>query len=809
MSKRLKMKNKGFTIIELITAIAILAVLSVSVTIFMSTSSKTYSKLSVESQLQSEAQLVANMITELAIDSFDAVDETTENFGYPSDKGKILVLDSMAEDVKKQYIVGLKADEEALYLAERTFDATNGTWGEVTEALLGNYIVDFKVDASRVKEENMLMFTLCYDKGGRQYDGNYQVLMRNRAYADKEEGEVTPESNASVAIRLSPQLVYVDIINENFQTYYVDTIADGSNRSVTGAGIPFAAEVYTNQRTADKNVDWELKNEDEEIFEMDTLNGTTSNLTWSTDNKAFKNSPTDAFTLVITKTIEVGDKTIDANPKTAQILLRRIKSINLFALSGATGWTNEFTESGGQKAPDANGYVYTGANGKYLPLNLNAAITASNIAYGGGVSWELYMKNDSGDWDVCTNASFAKIRTKKTETSTTNTVTMGSAAKNGQVYKVVATSLFDPSYEAEYVFGVAPSTKLDGDGFNSRGFYTNMSAFMDGKTAQSDNVPVSQLVYLKVTKVDGSSNVGDWEDKVKIVKDGDGNWRLFVNYDAFSYSGPQKADFYKGSILIHLTYGYYGPDGKLYINGEGAGRCKAEMAAMLGVSENEITQYSQDFIYKLNEVIVSKISPAASMIVVEKGADRTVNVKTAFYNILSPRNGMYYFGTYIEDMYNNLLQPGKTNINPYFSVSMTSTYGDTDQFVDTATVRLSAKALSSQKKYMTDPVTLRFTANDYYLINTNSPYTGSYTDYKLVLANVEGTDCFIPGPEFTDTSSGLSWPAAAETSNAEVQGLRADGAVVTSTAYKSGKKYYLKYAGRTYTYNSTYNFWAK
>ena len=72
------------------------------------------------------------------------------------------------------------------------------------------------------------------------------------------------------------------------------------------------------------------------------------------------------------------------------------------------------------------------------------------------------MKNDSGDWDVCTNASFAKIRTKKTETSTTNTVTMGSAAKNGQVYKVVATSLFDPSYEAEYVFGVAPSTKLDG-----------------------------------------------------------------------------------------------------------------------------------------------------------------------------------------------------------------------------------------------------------------------------------------------------------------------------------------------------------
>lgn len=804
-----KMKNKGFTIIELITAIGILAVLSVSVIMFMSSSSRTYSELSMESQLQSEAQLVANMITELAIDSFDAHDETVDNFGYVSEKGKILILDSTVDGDKKQYIIGLKAQDNELYLAERTYDAGSDTWGPATEALLGNYITEFKVDTSRVEEENMLMFTLSYDKGGRLYDGNYQVLMRNRAYADTEEEETTPESNATLAIRLSPQLVYLDIVNEDVTGYYVDVIQESGKRTVTASGVPFTAEVLTNQRTATKDVTWELKNEDDQIYSMSPEEGEQSSLTWTTAEKTFKNSAQDAFSLVITKSITVGERVIEANPKTAQILLRRVKSLNLFALSGATGWTNQFTEVGGIKASNANGYVYTGSNGKYLPLNLNASITAANIAYGGGLTWELYMQNDAGDWDVCTNASFAKINTKRTETSTANTVTMGSAAKNGQVYKVVATSIFDPSFEAEYVFGVAPSTKLDGDGFNSRGFYTNMSAFMDGKTAQSDNVPVSQLVYLKVTKVDGSSNVGDWEDKVKIVKDGDGNWRLFVNYDAFSYSGPQKADFYKGSILIHLTYGYYGPDGKLYINGEGAGRCKGEMAAMLGVSESEITQYSQDFIYKLNEVIVSKINPANSTVVIEKGESRTVNVKTAFYNLLSPRNGMYYFGTYIDDMYNNLIQPGKSNVNQYFNVDMTSTYGDTNQFVDTATISLSAKALSAQKRYLVDPVTLRLTANDYYLINTNSPYSGSYTDYNLVIANVEGTNCFMPGPEFTKTSTGFSWPAAAETSNAEVQGMRTDGAVVTGTAYKSGKKYYLKYAGRTYTYNSTYNFWAK
>ena len=802
-------RNKGFTIIELVTAIGIMAVLSVAVIAFMSTSSKTYTRLSVESQVQSEAQLVANMITELAIDSFDAADTTAESFGYESGAGRILVLDSMVDGDKKQYIVGLKSAENSLYLAERTYDAANGTWGPVTEALLGNYIVDFQVNADRVPNENMLMFTLCYDKNGREYVGNYQVLMRNRAYADTEVSENTIEANASLAINLSPQLVYIDIVNERVPSYYIDTITESSKRTATDAGIPLTATVYCTQASANDNVVWELKNEDSDVFRMDTEEGQTSNLTWTTAVKSFKQSPTDLFTLQITKTIPVGEGELSANPKTAQILLRRIKSINLFALSGATGWTNQHTEAGGEKAPEANGYVFEGANGKLQNLELNAAITASNIAYGGGLTWELYMKNAAGDWDVCNNTSFASIKTKRTETSTTNTVQMGAAAKNGQVYKVVATSIFDPSWKAEYVFGVAPSTKLDGDGFNSRGFYTNMSAYMDGMTAQSDNVPVSQLVYLKVTKIDGSSNVGDWEDKVVIKQDADGNWRLFANYDAFSYSGPQKADFYGGGINIHLTYGYFGPDGKLYINGEGAGSCKAEMAAMLNVDESEITQYAQDFVYKLNAVVVTKISPAANTIVISKGEDRVVHVKTSFYNLISPRNGMYYFGVYIDDMYNNLIQPGKGDVNQYFSVRYTSNYGDTDKFVDQATVSLSAKSLAAQKKYMVNPVKFRLTANDYYLINTTSPYADSYTDYNLVIANVEGTNVFIPGPELTDASAGFTWPSAAETSETDITGLKADGTSVTAKVYKQNKKYYLKYAGRTYTYNSTYNFWAK
>ncbi len=803
-------KNKGFSMVELLTAIAILGILSASALYFMSTSSKTYDRLSVESQLQSEAQLVANMITELAIDSYDAANTSTEDFGYVSTNGKLLILDSSADGAKKQYIIGRKAADNELYLAEREYipSSTGGAWGATSEALLGNYIQDFNVDTSRVEEENMLQFTLSYVKNGRTYDGNYQVLMRNRAYADSEKEETAPEVSASLALRLEPQLVFIDIVSEMVPSYYIGTIAESNKRTMTATGVPFTASVISNQRNAGDEVDWKLKNADDDIFSMSAATAAASNLVWDTTGKAFKNSPTDAFTLVITKTMNTSDgKVVEANPKTAQILLRRIKSLNLYAVSGTTQWKSQYSEQfGGTQSTEAQGYAYAGTNGKYLPINLSAAISASNIAYGGGLRWQLYMKDSSGSWGTCSNASFAKLQNTETLTGTSNVVTLGAAAKNGQEYKVVATSIFDPSYSAEYIFGVAPSLTLQGDGFYSRGYYTDMTSFMDGKTAQSDNVPVSQLVYLKVTSVDGSGNIGDWQDKVKVIKDASGRWRLFIDYDAFSYSGPQKKDFYGGAIIIHLAYGYYGADGKLYLNGKGAD--KNDMAAYLGVNANEITQYSQDFYYQPKPVVVSKISPVNDVIVIDKGKDRNVYVQTEYYNILSPRKGTYYFGAYIDDMLDNLIQSGKSDINPYFSVTMTSSYGDTDKYVDSAGIMVTAKSKTKQKKYLTDPVTLRLTANDYYLISTTNPEAASYTDYKVLISNVEGASCYIPGPKAT--YAGLAWPSELDDgTEVTIQGLDTSNKAVTAKVYKSGKKYYCKYAGKTYTYNSTYNFWAE
>lgn len=820
----IKKNNRGFSMVELLTAIAILGALVGLVGYLMHTSSKTYSRLSVEAQLQSEAQLVANMITELAIDSCDAKSEFSETIGsgqYTSTSGEILVLDSTLDSEKKQYVICKKTADNQLYLLERTYDATTSSWGAFTDALLGDYIVGFNVDTTRVSDENILQFTLSYKKNNEIYDGNYQVLMRNRAYADKEKEGDSPEKNAVLNISVKPNVVYVDIVNDQVPSYYENTISDLSKRTVTTAGIPFNATVFTNQGTI-TDVDWNLNGADAEVFDLSTGNGAATYLQWDGKSKMFKESPVDSFNLVATKTITLtdGETTLEASPKTAKILLRRIKSIALYALSGATQWKEEYgTVYGGVSDSEAQGYAYMGTNGKYQPINLNAAISASNIAYGGGLTWKIYMKSATGTWSELNNSSLATLKDTETLLGTANVVNFGSGVENGQVFKVVATSIFDPSYEASYVFGIAPSGNSDGNGFYSRGYYTDMGALLKANDhLHASMSPFSKLVYLKVTNVDAAGQTGLSADKVKVIRDADGNLRLYIDFDAFAYSGEQKESFYTGTVSIHITIGYYDELGNLCIDGKESATYKAELEAQENrqVSQSYVVngttiycEMSNDIVYQPKAVKTTKVSPTDEVLVIGKGKTQSVTASTSYYNILSPRNGLYYLGVYLDDMYNNMLEPGKGATNAYFEVGLTSSYGDTNKYVDSATIQLKAKTLSAQKKYLTEPMILRMAANDFYLIKT-TPHDDSHTDYKVLIANVEGTECYIAGPEATGA---LAWEAAVKTeveagTKKTVTGQDSSGGDVTATVYKSGNKYYCEYGGRTYTYNPTYNFWA-
>lgn len=828
-SKNKKRNSGGFTLIELLTAIGILGILAAVVVYMMATSSKTYNRLSIEAQLQSEAQLVANAISEIAIDSYSAKDVFSEAIDakYDSSAKKLLVLNSIDNGVEKQYLVVLNKSAKELVLGERTYNSTTSSWGAITYALLGNNVNDFSVDVSRVESENILGFDLEYNKAKKKYNGNYQVLMRNKMYAGKPTVSDSSTPSANIVLKVTPKIVYMDVVDNKVTGYYVDAIDPANKRTVVNNGIEFTSEVIAVGATTDNKVNWKMTGYDNKLFVGPKSDPTDKfKLEWKEGQPyKFKDSSVDNFQIEISKSIASPAGTVDAVPKKAYVFLRRIKSVKLNALSGATQWKKEYeTVYGGKESSQAQGYAYVGSNGKYNPMTLNASILSSNIAYGGGLTWKLYVSNAAGGWDECTNKSLASLQTDTTTTSTTNTVSFGTAVANGQLFKVVATSVFDPTYSGEYIFGIAPSSSGDGDGFYSRGYYTDMGALLKGYTYQPDQSPLEKLVFLKVTGVDGSENRGMSEDKIKVIRDQDGKWRLYVDYDAFTYEGSQKNDLYGASLDIHITFGYYDPEGRLCIDGQESWKYKAELEAQeaptkvtssyeVKVGDQTSIYYGEgrhDVTYTLKPVHVTKVSPTNGVIVVEKGKASTISVQTQYYNIIAPRKGTNYFGAYIDDMYNNLIEPGKSSVNAYFNLEMVSGYGDTNKYVDKATVQLTAKSASVQKKYLTEPVKLRLAANDYYLITKNSPKSESYTDYSVLIANIEGKGVYIAGPE---ASGALSWSASEKAaiesgSTVEVSGLDTDGNTVKAKVNKAGNKYYCKYGGKTYTYRPTYNVWA-
>ena len=66
---RRKLNNKGLTLMELICAIAILAIVTASIGSVMVVSARSYQRDSDEVSLQQEAQVTANQIADLVIDS--------------------------------------------------------------------------------------------------------------------------------------------------------------------------------------------------------------------------------------------------------------------------------------------------------------------------------------------------------------------------------------------------------------------------------------------------------------------------------------------------------------------------------------------------------------------------------------------------------------------------------------------------------------------------------------------------------------------------------------------------------------------
>lgn len=176
---RMKKDNRGMTLVELIVAIAMAAVIMIAATIFLRSALRSYNSATETIDLQMESQVVMEQIATWVMEGNHVIVE---------DGGKMLTVQSIPANFS--YSLGEftpPAREESrrvfwkngkkLYMAELTGSQTVDTDADARdENCISEYIEDFNaasLDTDKVK------VTIKMKAGGQEYELSDEIALRN------------------------------------------------------------------------------------------------------------------------------------------------------------------------------------------------------------------------------------------------------------------------------------------------------------------------------------------------------------------------------------------------------------------------------------------------------------------------------------------------------------------------------------------------------------------------------------------------------------------------------------------------------
>ncbi|MCR5421981.1 MAG: prepilin-type N-terminal cleavage/methylation domain-containing protein [Lachnospiraceae bacterium] len=208
---KISRNNKGFSLVELLIAVAIAAIVGASVFGFMTVGAKTFGVTSTDVNIQNEAQLAFNQIQDLVIDTVIGIDyvyyegtnsdddshKVATDAAIPATAaGKKLIMYNSLASGRNVYEIIWKKDEKKLYYSEYNvaIDSSGGAdkvvkgANIVKEALLGEYVTGFVADVSQVETKRVVRLELTYTKGNKNYTSAHNITLRNKIVS----GNVVP-----------------------------------------------------------------------------------------------------------------------------------------------------------------------------------------------------------------------------------------------------------------------------------------------------------------------------------------------------------------------------------------------------------------------------------------------------------------------------------------------------------------------------------------------------------------------------------------------------------------------------------------
>ena len=211
MRNTMRKNQKGFTLVELIIAVAILAVVTLAVCGFIVVGSRSYTSANTDIMLQQDAQLALNQMSDVIIDTTESISysglvggsmqtvlKDSEFSGEATDKCLAVVNKKPETDDLNQnpsyWFYYSKADETIYFNEVDLYDGIADSDAGPTEseikdkfdaastdkAVLVEHVTDFSVDVSQFEQNRVVMLALTFENGNRMYSTSNNVTVRNR-----------------------------------------------------------------------------------------------------------------------------------------------------------------------------------------------------------------------------------------------------------------------------------------------------------------------------------------------------------------------------------------------------------------------------------------------------------------------------------------------------------------------------------------------------------------------------------------------------------------------------------------------------
>lgn len=496
--KKINVNNKGFSLVELIIAIAILTVVSGIILSFMNTSSNVFRRNSADVDIQTEAQMVANSISDVVIDCGTVKESSFSLSGMPGVTGSKTYDATNSFEVLNEYeryYIFHDDSTDKIFYVETKYDTTTKSWPPYNGSnaqLLAQNVTNFDYDLSKVNmKKRLFTFNLDYTVGPKTFSGNYKVHLRNSLHKDAN-FDVPPDQGTISTVSVSPN---------PYVTWYHKPV-----------GAQFFAKVRGSSIFVDTGVAWKIEE-------------TGSGFSIDADTGDMKVGPSGSTGITIKKFKVVATSTKD-NSKSgyAEVLIKRIMNVGVIPTGGIVG------EHESNKLP---------ATVQMGTVTCAAQVEGWNlVTEDSSVTWKLQYKTnlasnyqDLAYIDAATksyknlNPDIASLIPSKRTCS----IKLGKSAGSGVVFRIIATSVVEDTKMGSYEFSVIKTATKFNDKM-VRGAYINLNDYFLVNGAEGRQIlSISKITIQAVTNLDASMF------STIYLKDG----VMFIDYDVGRYTKEQ------------------------------------------------------------------------------------------------------------------------------------------------------------------------------------------------------------------------------------------------------------------------------